>query len=95
MQTEVLKFINRRFKQDCNWLEGNCYYFAVILKDRFPSGRIWYDVVWGHFFFEYNGKYYDYLGFVDPRILSHSVLWDEMDEYDRLQKERTIRDCIM
>lgn len=92
---EVLEFINRRFKKDCNWLDGNCYYFALILKDRFPSGRIWYDVIDGHFFFEYDGRYYDYLGFVDPRIVAHSVPWGEMDKYDPLVKERIVRDCVM
>ena len=33
---EILDFINRRFKgTNANWLCGNCYWFARILKDRF------------------------------------------------------------
>ena len=32
---EIIEFINRRFKLDCNWTNGNCYYFALILADRF------------------------------------------------------------
>jgi hypothetical protein len=40
---EVIEFINRRWKKDANWLDGNCYYFALILKHRFPEGRIWYE----------------------------------------------------
>lgn len=95
MQDEVLEFINRRFKKDCNWLNGNCYYFAVILKDRFPEGRIWFDVIWKHFFFEYNGKYYDFSGELVISSEACHILWDEMDAYDRLDKERVIRDCII
>ena len=35
---QVEEFIQRRFPVDCNWTNGNCYYFAVILnysKDYF------------------------------------------------------------
>ena len=56
---EVLEFIKRRFSVDCNWTTGNCYYFAIILKDCFSSGKIFYDVINGHFIFFYDGKYYD------------------------------------
>lgn len=42
----VKEFIDRRFKADCNWLNGNCYYFALILSDRFPGGTVYYDVIY-------------------------------------------------
>ena len=93
MQDEVLEFINRRFKKDCNWLDGNCYYFAVILKERFPSGRIWYDVIWKHFVFQYQGQFYDWTGVVMPDTTL--VEWDKFDKYDSLERERVIRDCVM
>lgn len=95
---KVLEFIERRFKGDCNWTTGNCYYFAVILKDRFPEGKIYYDVINCHFVFGYQDNYgwsfYDWNGFVSPnsRIL---IEWDRFDKYDSLRKERIIRDCIM
>ena len=95
MQDEVLEFINRRFQKDCNWLNGNCYYFALILKDRFPNGRIVYDAIYGHFFFEYKGKCYDHSGELVLPGGAHAVYWDEMDKYDSLVKERVIRDCLM
>ena len=90
---EVMEFVYRRFGKDCNWDTGNCYYLALILKDRFPEGRICYDVIYGHFVFEYEGKYYDWNGIYDEfdKIM---VAWDEFDEYDELQKDRIIRDCI-
>lgn len=95
MQDEVLEFINRRFQKDCNWLDGNCYYFALILKDRFPEGRIWYNLVYGHFLFELGDKYYDFSGLLNPSMVYSAVPWDNMEVYDKLWKERIIRDCIM
>lgn len=89
----VLDFINRRFKNDCNWVNGNCYYMSLILRDRFPDGSIWYDVINGHFIFLYNDKYYDWTGIVEPN--GYLVEWDKFDEYDGLQKQVIIRDCLM
>lgn len=91
---EVLEFINRRFKNDCNWTNGNCYYFSVILKNRFPEGKIYYDVIYGHFIFKYKNYFYDWTG------LYHSndtflVSWDDFEKYDYLLKERIVNDCIV
>ena len=90
---KVIEFIHRRFKFDCNWTSGNCYYFAIILKDRFPEGIIFYDVIYGHFVFLYEGKYYDWTGCINPDGIL--VEWDKFEEYDYLQKERIITDCIL
>lgn len=92
MKDSVLEFIHRRFKNDCGWTSGNCYYFAIILKDRFPNGRIYYDVIDGHFIFYYDGKYYDWGGIV--KSYGYLVSWDKFDEYDILLKNRIVRDCI-
>lgn len=93
MNDEILDFIQKRFKDDCNWVTGNCYYFAIILKDRFPKGKIFYDVIYGHFIFQYQDKYYDWYGIVNP--VGFLVEWDKFDEYDSLLKQIVIRDCIM
>lgn len=93
MNNEVLEFIQRRFKDDCKWITGNCYYFAIILKDRFPEGKIFYDVIYGHYIFLYKDKYYDWTGIINP--CGYLVEWDKFDEYDSLLKKRIIRDCIM
>lgn len=90
---EVLDFINRRFNQDCNWISGNCYYFAIILKDRFHDGNIYYDVINGHFIFEYQNNYYDWTGNIKPD--GCLILWDKFEEYDSLQRQRVIIDCLM
>ena len=98
MADKVLEFIQKRFRKDCDWINGNCYYFAVILKDRFPEGTIYYDVIHGHFVFEYeinNEKcLYDWVGIYDCTD-GYLVEWDKFDESDVLQKDRIIRDCIM
>ena len=94
MKNEVLEFIRRRFENDCNWMTGNCYFFAVILKSRFSEGQIFYDVINGHFVFKYQDNYYDWTGIyktVDVLLIS----WDEFEKYDSLQKKRIIQDCIM
>lgn len=93
MNNEILKFIKRRFRKDCDWTDGNCYYFALILKDRFPEGKIFYDVLYGHFVFQYQDKYYDWTGIADS--LGDIVEWDKFEEFDSVQKKRIIRDCIM
>lgn len=96
---EILEFIKRRFATVNNcWLNGNCYYFAVMLKARFPEGKIFYDVVDSHFVFQYQNYYYDWLGWIpyyNETNQHHLVSWDDFDEYDSLLKQRIIRDCIM
>lgn len=65
---EVISFINK-FKSynksnvlEKTFLEGYCYYFALILKERFKEGKILYDKVENHFMFKYKNKLYDITG---------------------------------
>lgn len=94
MKEEILDFIERRFSIDCHWLDGNCYYFAVILKERFPNAVIYYDVVLGHFCIKIDNNFYDWTGLIKMDKDSEYVEWDKMSEYDEFVKERIIRDCI-
>lgn len=91
---EVLNFINKRFPVDCDWTNGNCYYFALMLKDRFPNGDIVYDLIEGHFLFRYKGVLYDYNG-KQSSEQRHLVDWTSFDLYDKYQKQRIVRDCII
>lgn len=94
MKDKVLEFIHRRFQADCNWTSGNCYYFALMLKDRFKDGVVYYDVIDGHFVLLHDGRYYDWTGIVQPDEEA-LVEWDRFDEYDPFQKERIISDCLL
>lgn len=94
-EQRVLEFIHRRFPQDCNWKNGNCYFFAVILKSRFPEGIILYDVIDGHFVTHIDGQNYDWSGVVSDEGKHYYVEWDYFDEYDSNQKKSVIDGCIL
>lgn len=92
MEEKIMEFIHRRFPRDCNWTNGNCYFFAVILQAAF-GGDIYYDVISGHFLLQCEGSLYDYTGKVDRCDIL--VRWDDFDKYDKLQKDRIIKYCIL
>lgn len=93
MESKVLEFIHRRFPKDCNWTNGNCYYFARILEDRFEF-IICYDQIAGHFVAvdEYTGIAYDWNGIYNSKNPLISM-WDLACK-DPLLYHRLIRDCI-
>ncbi len=92
MHEEILDFINRRFKDNCHWLDGNCYYFAVILKERFPGGQIYYDMINCHFCYGINGKFYDWTGAILPD--GRLIPWKVFKLFDKTYFERVMRDCV-
>jgi len=94
MNDEVLEFIERRWRaNDSNWLNGNCYWFAWILKSRFPKLEIFYLPVTGHFVAGDTEKktYYDWSGKVEIKesFYSLNLLFQE----DPLLYNRLMRDC--
>ena len=90
---DVCAFIKKRFSKKCNWLDGNCYYFAIILKERF-SGHIYYDQVNCHFITEINDKFYDWTGIIKPNI-NNLMNWEELKSIDPSYYNRIQRDCIL
>lgn len=92
MRAEILEFIARRFGNDCHWLDGNCYYFAVILCERFPIFNIYYAPVAGHFVAGYNGEFYDWRGKYDEEI---PVLLSDIEKEDPAWYRIIVRDCVM
>lgn len=70
---------------------GYCYYFCVILRERFPGGVIVYSPLRGHFLYKIGKRLYDVTG----EVKDIDVYYDFSDYPDRLQKERIIRDCIL
>ena len=96
MNNLVLEFIKRRFPIDCNWTNGNCYYFALILTQAFPEFEIYYDFAPGHFVAGNRRKnvYYDFNGIytITPKNSIPSL--NEIKEMDRQWYNRLIRDCV-
>ena len=94
MEDKVVEFIRRRFPQDCGWTSGNCFYFAVILKARFPGARIVYDVLDGHFLADVDGVLYDWTGPRGHPDACRYVAWDGFGEYDPARMSRIVDGCI-
>ena len=77
------------------FLYGYCYYFALILKSRFPKGDIYYIPIYNHFVFKYEDNLYDISGIiVDEEKINLAEPWEQYKEKDKLETERIIRDCI-
>ena len=89
----VIDFIKKRFKIDCDWTTGNCFYFAKILESRFPGGSIYYDVIDGHFIYCYKSNFYDYNGIVEMNGRK-LIAWNRFKDYDINVYNRVLRDCV-
>lgn len=97
---EILDFI-KKFKWhapevlDNLFLHGNCYYFAVILKERFPNAIIMYLMIENHFLAYINGYLYDIRGDVTDIVDNKEMIaWDDLVYYDSALYKRIVRDCI-
>lgn len=94
---EILEFIQRRFPNDSNWLDGNCYFFAKILESAF-FGYIVYDPIDGHFLFTQYGSeaiYYDWAG-AHKYDADYSAKFEDWKSYkfkDPTHYVRVMRDC--
>lgn len=96
MREKILSFIAHFQRPDTIevFTNGMCYWFAVILLERF-GGDILYDMEIGHFVCDVGGRLYDVTGDVTERIGNSSlVCWDFLPEHDNLLYERLMRDCV-
>ena len=93
MKDEVLDFIQRRFQNDCNWLNGNCYYFALILHNRFPNSEIYYDCIKGHFITKINNNYYDWAGIY--QVKNSLIKWNEYENIDYAHYNRIKENVVL
>lgn len=92
-EEEILDFIHRRFPKNCNWTNGNCYWFAWILNQRFPLSEIVYDSLTGHFLCKICKQYYDYNGKIDVKEKAMPLWLIQLKDY--LWYEHLMRDCMM
>lgn len=84
------------------FLYGNCYWFAVILKQRFKDHlpRIWYDTLNNHFYTEIHGVLYDAKGaFIPEKNLTIDeynsfYVWEDYKKIDPIHAKRITKQCI-
>lgn len=102
MHEQIIRFINEFSKfgpevVDC-FTNGNCYWFAHILYNRFfrdnYEGDICYDQVENHFCYYSKGHYYDITGEItDPKY--HWESFARVARNDPALAKRLERDCIL
>ena len=92
MKSEILDFIKRRWAIDSNFCTGNCLWFATILKIRFPTLKIYYLPIEGHFIAGKDNTYYDWSGELELKEVP--ILFDYIKEKDPLWYSHLIRDCF-
>lgn len=81
------------FNNDDKFMNGLCYWFAYMLKGRFPNGEIWYNQIENHFYFVVNNKAFDVRGEVE--LPSTAIRWSEYANYDELDYQRVVKYCVM
>lgn len=101
-RNKVLAFIQQFKGQEKFYLEGFCYYFAAMLRERFSmdhdvDGRpfrteLWYNPVQNHFACFINGALFDASGAVVST--NEWLQWDVYREVEPLDSSRTVRYCI-
>lgn len=94
---EILSFIKKFKFLEKSTIEklfttGNCYYFAIILKERFKDGLVYYLPITNHFVWKYNGKYYDICGEYGTNEQAYE--WESFKILNPSYAKRIERDCI-
>ena len=94
MIEDILYFIKKRFENtNANWNNGNCYWFAKILTERFPELDIYYLPNEGHFIAGDGETFFDYNGLITDK--KFCINFQRIAEEDPLWYERLIRDCVL
>lgn len=89
---EILDFIQRRWQKNADWLNGNCYWFAKILTERFPFLDIYYLPIQGHFIAGDGNIFFDWAGQLS--LNEKPILFSLIKETDITWYNRLIRDCV-
>lgn len=87
----VFKAYHEREVYD-TFMYGCCYWFAIILKERF-NGQIYYLPIENHFITKIENDFYDISGKV---ILTETpILWSEFQQFDPAAAARIEHYCIL
>jgi hypothetical protein len=91
MKSKITDFIKRRFPVDNRWCDGNCYWMAYILAERFPELEIVYEPIIGHFIVTDGNRYYDWTGEVQCEV--KPLFLKNIQNTDPLWYKHLMRDC--
>ena len=93
MHEEILDFIHRRWQKDSDWCNGNCWWFATILLDRFSDYHLhrYYFPIEGHFVVGDGEHFYDWHGEYHSDDIHY--MWEDLCELDPLWASHLVRDC--
>lgn len=89
---DILDFIKRRFSKDCDWTNGNCYWFAKILCMRFNGLYVYYLPAEGHFVASDGVYLYDATGV--KQTAETAILLAHIRKDDPLWYQHLMRDCF-
>lgn len=105
---EILTFIEKfkyiygiekeQYKNNLEYIftNGNCYFFALILKEIFPKSHIVYSQIDCHFLIMYDYHLYDILGDRTNDFSAYYLVdWENYENEDKSEYKRIIRDCIL
>jgi len=95
---EVEEFISYFDGTQDNFLHGNCFWFAVILKERFNPWyvcNIMYNPVDNHFAAYIHGMLFD-AGGLRPEQCPFDGwrLWEKFEKEEYIEARRIYRDCV-
>lgn len=101
-QDDILNFIynfkhrvNKEKELEDVFLNGNCYYFAIILKHRFPNMHIVYSQIDNHFMCLYDNRIYDIRGDITNNVMVCDLFsWEDYMYYDKLDYGRVVKYCV-
>ena len=89
---QIVKFISTFCEVKDFFLNGGCYWFAVILQE-YCGGVIYYVPVVNHYIVKASDKFYDASGEVDYSEYNPQE-WDEYKKLDPAETRRLIKYCI-
>lgn len=95
MEDTIMAFI-RPFQNEGTvktFTEGQCYWFAYILVNRFLLAEIAYNPVRNHFAARIASELYDITGRIEND--GHWLDWDEYMQAEPLDAERVYENCIV
>ena len=94
---EILEFIEnfkKRHKETTEdiFLNGNCYWFSVILIARFTDAKPYYMPITGHFIVYIDERFYDITGEI-TNFAEQPVSWEKFCKADPIWADRVYKCC--